>query len=110
MAPVTEPEAVPGIEARLAETFEEFDAANRVAYDAFGMTEEMRASFDAEQRMLWQLEQRFPDYRTYVALLDGEVVAGAVVTHGANAAFLAGGFTREDMRGRSVYPALVRAR
>jgi GNAT superfamily N-acetyltransferase len=34
----------------------------------------------------------------------------ACVVQGANAGFLAGGYTRPDVRGRGVYGALVRAR
>jgi GNAT superfamily N-acetyltransferase len=110
MALVAQPDRVPGVEARPAATFDEFQAANRVAQDVFEMPEEVRQAADAQERTLWELESRHPEYRTYIALVDGEVAAGAAIIHGANAGFLAGGFTREDMRGRGIYRALVRAR
>ena len=49
-------------------------------------------------------------FRTFVALVGGEVVGKGAAIQGANAAWLVGGSTRADMRGRGVYRALVRAR
>jgi hypothetical protein len=94
MALVDEPESAPGVETRLAETFEEYRAASRVAEDAFEMPEDMRIAYREQERRLWEMEQRHPAFRTYVAFVDGEVAAGAAIIYGRNAAFLAGGFTR----------------
>lgn len=111
MALVAAPEpGPPEVEARLAETFEEYQAGLRVSQEAFAMSDADRAALEAQERQLWELEQRLDVYRSYVAVTGGEVVGAAAVIHGANAAFLAGGSTRADRRGRSVYRALVRAR
>ena len=110
MALVREPEAAAGVETHPVESFEEFQAAFRVSYDAFDMPEEMRAGLEEQMRPLWEMQQRYDDLRTFAALVDGEVVAGATILYGRSAAYLAGGYTRSDMRGRGVYRALVRAR
>jgi GNAT superfamily N-acetyltransferase len=101
-----------GIEARAAASFEEFQAANRVAEEAFVMPAEDAEAFRAQERLLWQTERRHADFfrRSFVAIVDGRVVGGAALVFGRNAAFLAGGFTDRQMRGRGVYRALVRAR
>jgi GNAT superfamily N-acetyltransferase len=100
-----------GVEARPVLDFAEFRAGSRVADDAFQMSEQDRQAFEAKQRVLWDLQSsgRSP-YRSFVALVDGEVVGSAGAIFGANAVYLAGGSTRSDMRGQGVYRALVRAR
>jgi GNAT superfamily N-acetyltransferase len=98
------------VEARLAETLEEFVDAHRIAADAFDFNDDDRAAFEAKNVALWELEQRDGKYRTYVALSDGEVIGFAAVVFGANAVYLSGGGTRADHRGRGAYRALVRAR
>jgi GNAT superfamily N-acetyltransferase len=110
MALVREPEGAAGVEAHPVESFEEFQAAFRVSFDAFDMPEEMRAGLEGQMATLWEMQQRYDDLRSFAALVDGEVVAGATILYGRNAAYLAGGYTRADMRGRGVYRALVRAR
>ncbi|MDP9285510.1 MAG: GNAT family N-acetyltransferase [Actinomycetota bacterium] len=111
MALVAAPEpGPPDIEARVAESFEEYQAGLRVSQEAFAVSSEDRAALEGRERRLWEIEQSWGMYRSFVALIDGEVVGAAAVIHGANAAFLAGGSTRADMRGRGVYRALVRAR
>lgn len=99
-----------GVEARLAESYEEFQQASRLGQAVFDLSEHDRAAAEAHEHELWQSEQRVDTYRTYVALIGGEVVGGAALIHGRNASFLAGGYTRTDMRGRGVYRALVHAR
>ena len=60
---------------------------------------------------MWELQcSEHPSERTFVALVDGEVVGQAAVIFGAHAGFLVGGSTKKEMRGRGVYRALVRAR
>lgn len=111
MALVAAPEpGPPDVEARLPETFEEYQAGNRVSQEAFAVSDADRAALEAQERKLWEIEQSSDVYRSYVGLIGGEVVGAAAVIHGANTAFLAGGSTRADMRGRGVYRALVRAR
>ena len=112
MAMVAPPAPGPAqIEARPALTFEEFHAATHVSDEAFDLSEADRAaSLNAEEAM-WELQcSEHPSERTFVALADGEVVGQAAVIFGAHAGFLVGGSTREEMRGRGVYRALVRAR
>ena len=111
LALTTEPKSAPAdVEARLAETFDEFVAAHRITADAFDFNDDDRAAFEAKNQALWELEQRDGKYRTYVALLDGEVIGFAAAVFGANALYLSGGGTRADRRGRGAYRALVRAR
>lgn len=47
---------------------------------------------------------------TFVALLEGEIVALAIALFGRSAVYLGGGATRPDRRGLGAYRALVRAR
>jgi len=111
MALVTAPAPGPGdVEARLAASFEEFVEARRISDDAFEMSEADRQAFEARSRDLWKFELDDGDYRTYVALIDGEVIAFAAAIAGANATYLSGGGTRADRRGRGAYRSLVRAR
>jgi GNAT superfamily N-acetyltransferase len=111
MALVAEPDVEgPEVEARQAATFDEFEAASRLGQELFQTAAEDRAAFAAQAQRLWELQQRWDHYKSFVALIDGEVVGGAAVIYGENAAFLAGGFTRADMRGRGIYRALIRAR
>ena len=100
----------PDVEARLAETFAEYQAGHRVGHEAFEMSSEDRAAMEAHERELWGFEQNWDVFRTFVALVDGEVVGTGAAIQGANAAWLVGGSTRADTRGRGVYRALVRAR
>jgi GNAT superfamily N-acetyltransferase len=111
LALTSPPKPVPtDAEARLAETLEEFVAARRITADAFDFNDDDRAAFEAMNQVLWELEQRDGKYRTYVALIDGEVIGFAAVVFGANAVYLSGAGTRADRRGRGAYRALVRAR
>ena len=105
----TEP-GPPGVEARLAHTFEEFQAGNRLAGDAFDVSDEDRHAFEAQERLMWDIESGGGAFRTFIALSEGSVVGCSGVIFGANAVYLSGGSTRADMRGRGVYRALVRAR
>lgn len=111
MALVTPPEpGPPDVEARLATSFEEFVEARRIAEDAFDMSEADREAFEAKSRAMWEFELDDGAYRTYVALIEGEVIGCAASIGGANATYLAGGGTRADRRGRGAYRSLVRAR
>jgi hypothetical protein len=100
----------PDVEARLAATFAEYQAGLRVGHEAFEMSSEDRAAMEAHERETWGFEQNWGVFRTFVAVVGGEVVGKGAAIHGANAAWLVGGSTRADMRGRGVYRALVRAR
>lgn len=98
------------VEARPVATFEEFQAGGRVQDDAFANSEEDRAAFEAQQEVMWRIESEGSPFRSFVALIDGEVVGCGGVDLGASAVYLSGGATRADARGRGVYRALVRAR
>jgi ribosomal protein S18 acetylase RimI-like enzyme len=111
MTLVTEPAPAPeGAVARQAESEEEFVTAFRVAQEAFDLSEQARRTFEERQAELWRWQQRFPDFRTFIAFVDGEIVGNASTVFGANAAYMMGGSVRADSRGRGAYRALVRAR
>ena len=111
MVLAVEPAPAPeGVVARQVETFAEFVAARRVAYDAFEMSDHDRQLFERKNAEDWQWHERLPDSKTFAAFVDGEAVGNASAIFGANAAFMVGGSVREDARGRGAYRALVRAR
>jgi GNAT superfamily N-acetyltransferase len=105
------PTGPPAVEARPTRSFREYQAGARVADDVFEMNEQDRRVREKQERLLWKLQSsgRSP-YRSFVAVVDGDIVGYAGALFGANAVFLAGGSTRPDMRRRGVYRALVRAR
>jgi GNAT superfamily N-acetyltransferase len=112
MARVEPPEhGPPDVEARASRTFEEYMGGVAVSDDAFDHDEADRRAWQEHRRTEWsQLESGASPFRSFVALLEGEIVgsAGALLCeHGIN---LIGGSVREDARGRGVYRALVRAR
>ena len=100
----------PGVVARQVETFGEYVAAAEVAHDAFHMSEQDRQVFKERQSEYWEWQQRYPDFKTFAAYVDGEIVGNASAIFGAHAAFMVGGSVRADRRGRGAYRALVRAR
>ena len=105
------PGGPPEVEARPARSFAEYRASKRVADEAFEFSDEDRRAMEAQQRILWDIESSGGSpYRSFVAVLDGEVVGNAGAIFGANAVYLSGGSTKPGMRGRGVYRALVRAR
>lgn len=105
------PDGSPEVEARPARSFAEFQASKRVADEVFDFSEEDRRAMEAQLHTLWELESSAVSaYRSFVAVVDGEVVGSAGAIFGANAVYLSGGSTKPEMRGRGVYRALVRAR
>src|SRR5262249_25970449 len=96
--------------ARKAATFDEFLAAQLVAVDAFAMDETMRRSFEERAERLWPFQSEDGVSASFVAFLDGEVVASATAVFGHTAVYLGGSGTLPDRRGRGAYRALVRAR
>ena len=87
-----------GIEAREARDFEEFKAANRVAEQAFGGDvgmddEQLRARYDEKLAT--------GGWKTFVALVDGEIVASATSTYVDGAVTLNGGAVLPHARGRA---------
>ena len=108
MALVEEPpaEIAPGLEVRMAESWEDWLAGSMVVKTAFGMpdvTEEM-------------LRERFDEYtrantgRSFVAFSEGRAVGSSYAAFGDAGINLFGGAVLEEERGRGVYRSLVRAR
>jgi len=104
------PPGPPEVVARPAATFEEFLAAQLVVADSFGQDEKWREGLVQRAKRYWPFQATPGGLETFVALVDGEVVASAAARFGRHAAYLAGGGTRPDSRGRGAYTALVRAR
>jgi GNAT superfamily N-acetyltransferase len=111
MVAVTAPQHEPtDVVVRRVESLDEYLAAHLVTADVFGMDDEFRQAFLGRAERLWEVEHKVGLVATFVALIDGEVVASARAYLGQTAVFLAGGGTRPDARGRGAYRALVRAR
>jgi hypothetical protein len=107
----TEPEPMAqGVTAHQVATFDEFVAGRHVAQDAFEMSEQDRALAENKNAVQWEWHERSPDFKSFVAFVDGEIVGNANVIFGGHAAYLIGGCVREEARGRGAYKALVRAR
>jgi GNAT superfamily N-acetyltransferase len=96
--------------ARPAATFDEFLAALFIVVDSFGMDDAIREAMTDRAEHLWPFQFRDGGIQTFVALVDGEVVAFAGARFGRTAVYLAGGGTLPEHRGRGAYTALVRAR
>jgi hypothetical protein len=99
-----------GVEGRQIETFEEFAAAAALGSDAFEMSEQNRRALEEQLAALWDSQERFPDFKSFGAFIDGEVIGSAHAVFGRRAVYLVGGSVRSDRRGRGAYRALVRAR
>jgi GNAT superfamily N-acetyltransferase len=104
------PPGPPDVITRRTESFEEFLDARVMTVEAFGLDERTRQALVAPARRLWEVESDDGSAGTFIALIEDEIVASARVQFGRTAAFMAGGGTRPDRRGRGVYRALVRAR
>jgi GNAT superfamily N-acetyltransferase len=100
------PPAQGGLVARRVETFEEYEAANAVQWEAFGTPpEEM-----AESRAL--LTQRYRETVSvmHAVWLDGHLVCAGTAAPTEHGLLLYGGATLPSARGRGAYRALIRAR
>jgi GNAT superfamily N-acetyltransferase len=102
------PPAPSGIEARPVRDFEEFAAAGRVAAIAFGMPDDELGKLRERER--YDEAAQLGYWKTFVALLDGEVVGSATSTYVDGAVTLNGGAVLPEARGRGAYRALVSAR
>jgi hypothetical protein len=99
-----------GIVTRPAASLEDFLAAQLVQADSFELDDELRRAYERRAELIWAAQRDKSANRTFVAQIDGEVVAFGGTMRGGNAVFLSGGGTRRDRRGRGAYRALVRAR
>jgi hypothetical protein len=104
------PPSPPGVVARRAATFEEFVQARLAVVDSFGMDDATRAALTRDADRAWPFQSQPGAVDTFVAFVDGEVVAYGGARYGETAVYLAGSGTREDRRGRGAYRALVQAR
>jgi GNAT superfamily N-acetyltransferase len=102
-----EPPPVQGVEARPVRDYEELVAARAVAWTAFGME---RDADEEADRARWRDETELGHWRTFVAIVDGELVASGTSTYVEGAVTLNGGAVLPHARGRGAYRALVRAR
>jgi GNAT superfamily N-acetyltransferase len=100
---------VPGIEVRPVASFAEYAAVRELGWDLLGMSEEDRASSRARLETSWR-EYQSVDIVNYAAFVDGRVVAAGGVQFTSIGAYLAGGSTHPEYRGRGCYRALVHAR
>ena len=102
-----EPPPVPdGLTARAVETFEEYEAANAVQWEAFEMSAEDIA---ASRELLPQLYQETPNVM-HAVWLDSEIVCAGTAAPTEHGLLLYGGATMPRARGRGAYRALNRAR
>jgi GNAT superfamily N-acetyltransferase len=101
------PGDVEGIEARETRDLEEFRAAQRVAEEAFGGDVAMD---DEQLRARYEEKLSTGGWKTFVALVDDEIVASASSTYVDGAVTLNGGAVLPHARGRGAYRALVAAR
>lgn len=104
------PPGPPEVLVRPAGTFEEFLAAQLVVADSFGQDERWREGLVQRAERYWPFQGTPGGLETFVAVVGGEVVGSAAARFGRCAAYLAGGGTHPDQRGRGAYRALVRAR
>lgn len=107
-----EPPAVPGIEARRVESYEEYRSAADISHTAFGSSDEDRSEWEAIAEERFRLERAGHGPRSYIAFLDGRAVgsAAAIIEPDLPAVLMIGGGVLPDARGAGVYRALVRAR
>ena len=102
-----EPPAIaPAFTARRVDTFEEFEAAVQVQWEAFAATPE---EIDEARRLL---PERFRDSVNlrHAVWLDGEIVCTGTAAPTEHGLLLYGGATLARARGRGAYRALIRAR
>ena len=103
----SEPPPIPeGLTARRVETFEEYEAANAVQWEAFEAPEEDIA----EARGFLPERYRVTPNVMHAVWLDGEIVCAGTSAPTEHGFLLYGGATAKRARGRGAYRALNRAR
>lgn len=106
----TEPEGPSDVEVCPIETYEQFLAAREMSWDAFGISEERRTNERPATRR-WYDDMVRTGLPVYLAVYDGERIAGtAVAIPSPRGVLLGGGSVAAWARGRGIYRALVRAR
>jgi GNAT superfamily N-acetyltransferase len=104
-----EPPAREGIEVRPVATFDEYAAVRELGWDLLGMSEGDRREARGRLQASWA-EYADVDIVNFAAFVDGRVVAAGGIQFTPYGAYLAGGSTHPDYRGRGCYRALVHAR
>jgi len=91
-------------------SLDEFVAAAQVMWEAFDTAPERRESQAAAHEESFRAEQEHGSTATFLASLDGRVVAAGRAGYCERGGLLFGGATLPEARGRGAYRALVRAR
>jgi GNAT superfamily N-acetyltransferase len=110
MALLSEPPAVEGIAARVAETIEEWNLAADIGNDVFGIRKQDREVQRKTASARFEAQRRKGDGTRFLAWIDGRPAASATVVWSRLGGLCLGGATYEWARGRGAYRALVRAR
>jgi len=103
------PPAVEDLDVRPVETFDEYAAVRELGWDLLGMSEGDRVEPRARLQTTWADYQDI-EIVNFAAFVEGRVVAAGGIQFTPYGAYLAGGSTRAEYRGRGCYRALVRAR
>lgn len=104
------PPAPSGVEVRRVETLADFERLREVMYEGFAIPEKNREEMRVRLAEEWAYAQA-DDHGRYVAWIDGEPVAYAILLClSAGPPYLGGAATLPSARGRGAYRALVRAR
>ena len=86
-------------------SFDDYAAAQTIQQEAFGM-----APAEPPSRDQWERARQDPSLLHLLALYDGQPGGAANAVIGPDGWMLAGGATRESLRGRGIFRALVRER
>lgn len=105
MTLTTAPPAVEGVEARMIETFEEYEESRRLALEAFANPHQ-RDPTSEELAAEWE-QQIDP---VFAAWLEGRMASVGRAVYTRAGGYLLGGSTAAWARGRGAYRAVVRAR
>jgi len=100
------PPAPAGVVAKRVETFEEYEGANAVQWEAFEMPEAEIEELRPQLPQMWSETVNLQ----HIALIDGEVVAAGTSAPTEHGLLLFGGATKPSARGRGAYRAVLRAR
>jgi hypothetical protein len=95
-----------GVVAKRVETFEEYEGANAVQWEAFEMPEAEIEELRPQLPQMWSETVNLQ----HIALIDGEVVAAGTSAPTEHGLLLFGGATKPSARGRGAYRAVLHAR
>jgi hypothetical protein len=99
----------PGVEARLVESYGEYESALAVGFKASGMPDDDIAAWVEAAPALWEHESGIAK-QTHVAYVDGQLAGFGFAAPGSLAVLLAGSAVLPAFRGRGAYRALVASR